>query len=263
MTREWRRILLYVIAGLVGVLLVAPTFIVVPMSFTTSSQLQFPPTGFTFHWYTAFFQDSRWTASLGDSIRVATLTVISATVLGTLLALGMVRGRFPGKSVVTGLVLAPLIVPIVVIAIGMYLVYAQWGITGTYLGLVAAHTALAMPFVFVTVSTSLRTVDPTLELAAQNLGAGPFRTFLRVTLPLILPGVLAGAFLAFVTSWDEVIAAIFLTSPLVRTLPVVMWSQIRYEIDPTIAAVSTMLMGVTTLTLVFVLLTQQRASRRK
>ena len=182
---------------------------------------------------------------------------------GHLLALGLVRGRFPGKSLVTGLVLAPLIVPIVVIAIGMYFVYTPWHLTGTLYGLVASHTCLAVPFVFVTVSTSLRTVDPTLEQAAQNLGAGPWRTFFRITLPLILPGVLAGALLAFVTSWDEVITAIFLTSPLVRTLPVVMWTQIRYEIDPTIAAVSTMLMGLTSITLLFVLFAQRSSSKRR
>jgi putative spermidine/putrescine transport system permease protein len=252
------RLVLYAAAGLVALLLVAPTFIVIPMSFSTSSQLEFPPTGFTLDWYGAFFSNPMWVSALIDSVEVALLTVLSATTTGTLLALGLVRGRFPGKSLVTGLVLAPMIVPVVVIAIGMYFVYTRWGIAGTLPGLVAAHTALAMPFVVVTVSTSLRTVDPSLELAAQNLGAGPGRTFFWVTLPLILPGVLAGALFAFATSWDEVVTAIFLTSPYVRTLPIVMWTEIRYEITPTIAAVSTMLMAITSVSLLFVLFIGRR-----
>lgn len=256
------RLLLYLAAGVVAVLLAAPTLIIVPMSFSTSSQLEFPPSGLTLDWYQAFFADPQWTSSLVDSLEVAALTAVFATTSGTLLALGLVRGRFPGKSLVAGLVLAPMIIPVVVIGVGMYFVYTRLGIAGTVSGLVAAHTALAIPFVVVTVTTSLRMVDRNLELAAQNLGADPVRTFFSISLPLILPGVLGGALLAFVTSWDEVVTAIFLTSPQVRTLPIVMWTQMRYELTPTIAAVSTMLMVVTSLSLLTVLLGQRRLRQR-
>jgi putative spermidine/putrescine transport system permease protein len=156
---------------------------------------------------------------------------------------------------VNGLVLSPLIVPVVVIAIGMFGLFVQWKISGSVLGLVLAHTALALPFVVVNVSTSLQTMDRNLELAAANLGADPRRSFMHVTLPIILPGVVAGAIFAFITSWDEVVVAIFLTSARFRTLPVEMWEQVRQVVDPTVAAVSTTLLVVTTtllLVLVFV-----------
>ena len=169
------------------------------------------------------------------------------------------RGRFPGRSLVNGLVLAPLIVPVVIIAIGMFSLYVRWRISGSLVGLVIAHTALALPFVVVSVSASLRTMDRNLELAAANLGADPRRTFTRITLPIILPGVLAGAIFAFITSWDEVVVAIFLTSARFRTLPVEMWEQVRQVVDPTVAAVATTLLVVTTVLLLLVLVVRRQA----
>jgi putative spermidine/putrescine transport system permease protein len=184
---------------------------------------------------------------------------VLATTIGTLTALGLVRGRYPARGLISALVLSPLIVPVVVIAIGMYFVYSDWRIIGSLEGLILAHTALAIPFVVVVVGSSLRTFDRTLELAAQNLGAGPVRTFYRITLPLILPSIVAGALFAFITSWDEVVVSVFLSSPAVRTLPVVIWGQVRTVIDPTIAAVATFLTGVTLTVLTFVLITRRRA----
>lgn len=262
MSRDWRRPLLYALAGAVGFFLVAPTLIIVPMSFSSGTRLQFPPPGFSTRWYGNFFHEQMWTSAAIDSVKVALLTVVVSTALGTLTALGLARGRFPGKAIANALVLSPAIVPVVIVAIGMFFVFIRWRIAGTLSGLVIAHTALALPLVIVTVGTSLRTLDRNLELAAQNLGAGPWRTFRRITLPLILPGIVAGALFAFVTSWDEVVVAIFLTSPLFRTLPVVMWSQVRTQIDPTIAAVATMLMGITVLALLLVLLVRSRAAVR-
>ena len=262
MTHDWRRPLLYALAGLVGFFLVAPTLIVVPMSFSSGGRLEFPPPGFSSRWYETFFQDARWTTATIDSLQVAALTVLFATVLGTLTALGLTRGRYPGRPLVSALVMSPVIVPIVIIAIGVFFVFVRWQIAGTMTGLVIAHTVLALPLVVVTVGTSLATLDPTLETAAQSLGANPWRTFRRITLPLILPGIVAGALFAFVTSWDEVVIAIFLTSPLFRTLPVVMWGQVRTQIDPTIAAVATLLMVVTTLIVVLALFIQQRRAVR-
>jgi putative spermidine/putrescine transport system permease protein len=172
------------------------------------------------------------------------------------------RGRYPARGLVNALVLSPLIVPLVVTAVGMYLFFVQWQLTGTFWGLALAHTALGIPFVIITVSVSLRALDRNLELAAMNLGAGPIRTFTRVTLPLISPGVVIGALFAFVWSWDELVVAIFLSSPLVRTIPVVMWGQVRSRIDPTIAVVATLLIVVTILLLLSVTLIRRTTQLR-
>jgi putative spermidine/putrescine transport system permease protein len=190
------------------------------------------------------------------------LTAGLATLLGTLAALGITRGRFPGRTLVNALTLSPLIVPVVIIAIGMFSLFVQWRISGSLVGLVLAHTALALPFVIVNVATSLRTMDRNLELAAANLGATPARSFLRITLPIIFPGVLAGAIFAFITSWDEVVVAIFLTSARFRTLPVEMWEQVRQVVDPTVAAVATTLLVVTTGLLLLLLVVRRQAPAR-
>jgi putative spermidine/putrescine transport system permease protein len=237
--------------------LLAPTLVIVPMSFTEARILSFPPEGFTFAWYERMVTDRQWSTGMVNSFQVALLTALSATVLGTLAALGLARSQFPGRSLVNGLALSPLIVPVVVIAIGMFGLFVQWRISGTLIGLVAAHTALALPFVIVAVGTSLRTMDRNLELAAANLGADPRRSFLHITFPIILPGVLTGAIFSFITSWDEVVIAIFMTSARFRTLPVEMWEQVRQAVDPTVAAVSTTLFVVTT-GLLFVLLVVRR-----
>jgi putative spermidine/putrescine transport system permease protein len=150
----------------------------------------------------------------------------------------------------------------VIIAIGMFSLFVQWRISGSLVGLVLAHTALALPFVIVNVATSLRTMDRNLELAAANLGATPARSFLRITLPIILPGVLAGAIFSFITSWDEVVIAIFLTSARFRTLPVEMWEQVRQVVDPTVAAVATTLFAVTTTLFVVLLVVRRQAPAR-
>jgi putative spermidine/putrescine transport system permease protein len=262
MTREWRRPILYAAAAGVGFFLNAPMLIVVPMSFTSGGRLEFPPPGLSTRWYSEYFGSSLWTSATIDSFQVAGLTVLVATTLGTALALGLGRGRYPARGLVNTLVLSPIIVPIVILAIGIFFVFARWQIAGTMTGLVIAHSVLAIPLVTVTVGASLRTIDPTLETAAKSLGAGPLRTFQRITLPLILPGVLAGALFAFVISWDEVVIAIFLTSPIFRTLPVVMWGQVRTQIDPTIAVVATILMAVTTFILLLVLIVRWQARAR-
>jgi putative spermidine/putrescine transport system permease protein len=257
--RQPRRILMAALGGLTVFYLLAPTLVIVPMSFTEARILSFPPEGFTFQWYERMLTDRQWSTGIVNSLQVAVLTSILATVLGTLAALGLARGRFPGRIAVNALTLSPLIVPVVVIAIGMFGLFVQWRISGSVAGLVIAHTALALPFVAVSVSTSLRTMDRNLELAAANLGANPRRTFAHITLPIILPGVLTGAIFSFITSWDEVVVAIFLTSARFRTLPVEMWEQVRQAVDPTVAAVSTTLLVVTTVLLLLLLVVRRQA----
>ena len=255
---SWRsphRLALIALGAATVIFLVGPMLVVVPMSFTGAKILSWPPEGFSFQWYAKMLEDPQWSRGFTNSVQVAVLTTILATVLGTLAALGIVRGRFPGKNLANALILSPLIVPVIIIAIGFFAFYSITRLTGSLPGLVLAHTALAVPFVIINVGAVLRTMDRNLELAAANLGADPRRTFTRITLPIILPGVLAGAIFAFITSWDEVVVAIFMTSARFRTLPVEMWEQVRQVVDPTVAAVSTTLLVVTTgllLVLVFV-----------
>jgi putative spermidine/putrescine transport system permease protein len=257
--RQPRRILMAALGGLTVFYPLAPTLVIVPMSFTEASILSFPPEGFTLQWYERMVTDRQWSTGIVNSAQVATLTAIFATVLGTLAALALSRGRFPGRTLVNALALSPLIVPIVVIAIGMFGLFVQWRLSGSLAGLVVAHTALALPFVAVAVGTSLRTMDRNLELAAANLGANPRRSFFHITFPIILPGVLTGAIFAFITSWDEVVVAIFMTSARFRTLPVEMWEQVRQAVDPTVAAVSTTLLVVTTVLLFLLLVVRRQA----
>jgi putative spermidine/putrescine transport system permease protein len=262
MTESWRRptrLLLAALGVLTIVFLVGPSLIVIPMGFSSSQILEFPPPGWSLEWYQKALTDPSWTTGFVNSLEVAIVTGVVATVLGTLAALGLVRGRLPGKDLVNALILSPLIVPVIVIAIGMFSIYVRWKITGTLIGLAIAHSALAIPFVVVSVSTSLRTIDRNLELAAQNLGADPVRTFTRITLPLILPGVLAGFLFAFLTSWDEVVVAIFLTTAKFRTLPVEMWEQVRQVVDPTVAAVATIVLAVTTIVLLLAFVVRRQA----
>jgi putative spermidine/putrescine transport system permease protein len=265
--RQPRRIALAIFGALTVVFLIAPGILIIPMSFTAAKILSFPPEGFSLRWYEKMLTDPQWSRGFTNSLQVAVLTAILSTILGTLAALGTVRGRFPGKTLVNGLILSPLIVPVIVIAIGVFGYFIRLNqkdagifFTGSLLGLVLAHTALAVPFVVISVGTSLRTIDRNLELAAMNLGANPTRTFWRITFPLILPGVVVGALFAFIASWDEVVVSIFITTARFRTLPVEMWEQVRQVVDPTVAAVSTALLAVTTGLLLLVALTRRQAT---
>ncbi len=245
----------------VGAFLLAPTVIVIILSFSSDEIFFFPPSGFGVRWYRNFFQDPIWSNGTIASLKVAVLSMLLSTVLGTLTALGLVRGRFLGRPLVTALILSPLIAPTVIVGLGIYIMYLRVHLVGTLLAFVATHTALGMPFVVVNVAASLRTVDRNLELAARNLGAGPLRAFLKITLPLILPGVLAGALFSFITSWDEVVIALFLSTPLLQTLPVVMWTGVQFGVDPTVAAASSVVTGVSLVLLTFFTLLRWRSAK--
>lgn len=239
-----RKTLFWVFVWGVALFLVAPTLIAVPISFTTSSGIRFPPEGFTLKWYDAVFASRDWREATLNSLAVAIATAALSLVLGTAAALMLSRATFRGKTIVLGLLLSPLVTPVIVLSVGMYMVFARWGLSGSYAGLVAAHTVLALPFVIVSVLASLKTVNANLQLASAGLGATPWFTFRRVTLPLILPGVVSGGIFAFITSWDEVVIAIFLTDLSTRTVPVMIWSQLRAMLDPSTAAVGSILIAV-------------------
>ena len=241
-----RRALLGTLCWAILLFLVLPILIVFPLSLSSGSYLSFPPPGFSTRWYGAFFASSEWTGAALMSLRVALPVTALSVLLGTPAAIGLSRGRFAGKRLVHALVLSPLIVPGIIVAIGAYFVYAQYGLVGNPLALVLGHTCLAVPFVVINVSSALAGVDDRLLQAAANLGAAPFAAFRQVTLPLIAPGMFAGAVFAFITSFDELLVSLFLSGTGAVTLPRRMFDEIRYDIDPTIAAASSLLIVTTT-----------------
>jgi putative spermidine/putrescine transport system permease protein len=245
-------------SGLAVAFLMAPLLVVVPMSFNDSSFFSFPPTRLSLRWYREFFASRDWVSATITSAQVGLVVAVASTVLGTLAALGLVRGRFPGRSLVRSFVLSPLITPVIVLAVALYYAFAHLRLNGTLTGLAIGHTILALPYVVVVIGASLEMFDVTLERAAMGLGAGPLRTFWRITLPLIRAGVLVGGLFAFLTSFDEVVIAIFVSGPTTMTLPRKMWDGIRYEINPTIAAASSLLIGFSWL----VMLTTELLRRR-
>lgn len=238
MTRILTRVGLSMLAAATIFYLILPVLVIIPMSFAKSAFLSFPPEQFSTRWYHALLEDPTWLESALWSLQVAVLATICAVILGTLAAMGLVRGRYPLRGAITALLLAPIIVPYVIVGLAVYIVFLRMGLTETPLGFVLVHTALAVPYVTINVASGLVSYDRSLELAAHSLGAGPVSTFFRVTLPNIAPSVLAGALFAFITSWDEVVTAIFLSGPRMTTLPVRIWSGVKIQIDPTVAAIS-------------------------
>ncbi len=230
------------LAVLTLVLLLLPTLLVIPMSFNDSQYLGFPPESWSLRWYRHFLTDPAWLAASWLSLRTALVAMLLATVCGTLAAYALFAHRFAGQRFLVAALMSPLIVPAVVLGIGLYDLYVRWHLVGTPLGIALAHGVVAIPYVLATVTASLASFDPALERASASLGAGGFTTFRRVTLPLILPGVVSGALFAFIHSFDEVVTTLFVGGYVARTLPLKMWENIRHEIDPTIAAISTLLL---------------------
>ena len=237
------------IGAAVAVFLIAPSVVVVLMSFSSGKMMMFPPPGFGLNWYANFFDSDEWIGAAVHSLQIGVCAAILATCLGTLTAFGLVHSRPRIARLANAVIISPMIVPLVVTAIGMYFTYQNMGLS-TFFSIVIAHTVLGLPYVVITVTASLYGLDADLDLAARNLGASPSRSFFRITLPLIIPGVAVGAIFAFVASWDEVVVALFLTTPTLRTLPVTMWQQTQSTVDPTIAAASSLL---TTFTLLLLL----------
>jgi putative spermidine/putrescine transport system permease protein len=246
MTEQSRHLGLRIFCVLVGILLVAPTLVVIPMAFTSAESFQFPPPGFSTRWFHEFFSDPNWMDAAVLSLKVAIVVSLLATALGTLASFALVRGRGPWRAPAQGFLLAPMIVPGVIVAIGIYAVFLKWKLTATFQGFVLAHLVLAIPLVIVPVSASLQTLDRRLEQAAASLGATPFATFRQVTLPLILPAMLTGALFAFLTSFDEAIVSLFISGPFDRTLPVQLYQSVTSSLTPTIAAASTLVIALST-----------------
>jgi putative spermidine/putrescine transport system permease protein len=252
---------LWAICVLVLGFLILPILIIVPLSFNAGGFLTFPLTGLSLRWYQEFFTSAPWQLSLRNSLIVASATTVFATVLGTLAALGLTRARLPGQALLMGLIVSPMVVPLVIVAVGVYFAYAPFGLTGSLVGLTLAHTTLATPFVVITVSATLQGFDPNQARAGASLGASPTVVFMRIVLPLILPGVISGALFAFVTSFDEVVVALFLTGPAERTLPRQMFTGMRENISPVITAAASLLVLLSMLLLTALELLRRRSER--
>lgn len=254
-----------VICALIFFFLIAPIIVIIPLSFNSEPYFTYPMAGYSLRWYEAIFGDDPqsilWQRAIKNSVIVGVSATLLATALGTLAALGLSRANFPLKGAVMVVLISPIMVPIVITAVGMFYFYAQIGLASTIPGIILAHTALGVPFVVITVTATLVGFNQNLVRAGSSLGAGPARVFFKVTLPLILPGVVSGALFAFVTSWDEIVVVLFLASVEQHTIPRRMWSGIREMINPTITAAATMLIFLSILLMVTMEILRRRSER--
>lgn len=224
---------------------VTPLLVIFPLAFSGEAYLQFPPQTLSVRWFENYVSRADWIAPTIVSLKVAIVATTGAILIGVPAAYAIVRGRFPGKGIASAILISPMIVPLVILAISLYAVYVPLHLLGTVSGLALAHIIVALPYVIITVSAGLKSTDESLEAAALTMGAGPVRAFWFVTLPVLRPAIISAAFLAFLTSFDEVILSLFLAGTSAKTLPVRMWEGIRFEIDPTIAAVSVVIIVAT------------------
>lgn len=235
-----------VLCVLVLIFLLSPILVIIPLSFSDSSFLVYPITGWSTRWYQQLFESADWARATKNSFIVAPSATVLATVLGTLAAVGLTRTEFPFKGLLMSVLIAPMVVPIVVVGVATYLFFAPIGLADSYIGLIIVHAALGAPFVLTTVMATLAGFDQNLVRASLSCGETPLNSFFRITLPVIAPGVISGALFAFATSFDEVVVTLFLAGAQQVTLPRQMFNGIRENISPTIAAVATLLIIFTT-----------------
>jgi len=261
--KDWGPFVLSTTSYLALLFLILPVFIIIPLSFSSQRYLEFPPKGFSLQWYVSFFSNYNWTTATWTSFKIAFSVTVLATVLGTLASFFFVRATFKGKNLIYTFMLSPMIIPVIVVAIAFYFFFAKLKLIGSVTGMILAHTVLAVPYVIVIVTATLQGFDINLERAAMNLGANRLRTFRKVTFPLVRTGILSGALFAFLTSFDEVIIAIFISGTTAYTLPKRMWETITMETDPTITAIATMLIVLTVGLLGAIEMFRRRASSRQ
>ncbi|MEH6457923.1 MAG: ABC transporter permease [Cocleimonas sp.] len=254
------RIWLYVFAAIVMILLVVPTLIVIPMSFSDSQYLEFPPSKWSLRWYHEYLDSPKWMRATIKSLQIGTLTMLVATPIGVAAAYALFVSGHKAARLIFMFLITPMIVPVILIAIGAFYVFGQIGINNTVFGIVLAHTALAIPLVMIVTTSALRNYDLNQERVARSLGASRIKAFFLITLPQIKFSVMTSALLAFLTSFDEVIISIFISGGVNATITKHMFSALRDYIDPTIAAISTILVIVST---VLLLTTQYISSREK
>jgi putative spermidine/putrescine transport system permease protein len=248
----WNARILALVGASVLFFLMLPTLIVIPMSFSDAAYLEFPPKAWSLRWYREYFGSQQWMSATVTSLQAAILTTIFATPMGTVAAYGMHCASQRVRSWLQIFVLIPIVVPVVLVAVGIFHLYAKLGLNYTLTGVVLAHIALALPFVIITVLSGLKNYDFVQELAARSLGASRTRAFLTITLPQVRFSIQTGAFLAFITSLDEVVVAMFVSGGENATITRRMFNSLRDQIDPTIAAISTCLIAVSIVALLAV-----------
>ena len=264
----WHYAFRYVICASIFFFLIAPILIIIPLSFNaqdfftfTPEMLSLSPEGYSTKHYEDFFGSSDWQSAMKNSFMIAPAATILATAFGTLAAIGLSQSHVPFRRAIMAILISPMIVPLIISAAGMYFFYSRIGLQGTYLGVVLAHAALGTPFVIITVTATLVGFDRSLTRAAASLGANPLRTFFKVQMPLIVPGVVSGALFAFIPSFDEVVVVLFLGSAGTKTLPWQMFTGLREQISPTILAVATIMVVLSILLLTALELIRRRSER--
>jgi putative spermidine/putrescine transport system permease protein len=245
-----RRTLVAACSG-IYIFLMLPLLVVFPISLSSAPYMQFPPPGLSWQWYERYLDDPQWIDATIRSLYIGVATAVLALALGVPLAFSLVRGKFIGRGLLDRIAMAPVIVPTIILSVSVYGLFAKLKLIGEWYGLVVAHTVLALPFVVLVMVAGLRDFDRTLEQAAEGLGASRWRTLARITLPLLRPSLVSAALLAFITSFDEVVVALFLAGANM-TLPKKMFDNILMEIDPTIAAVSVMQIILVTVVLILI-----------
>ena len=259
-----------IICGLVFFFLIAPLFVILPLSFNaeqyihfSSKMLALDPEGFSLRWYEDMIYGTKnpWGLATKNSIIIAFFATIGSTILGTVAALGLSSRHMPYKAAFMALLISPMIVPLIISGTAIFFFMAKVGLAATHTGIILAHIVLGTPFVVITVTATLSGFDHSVTRAASSLGSNPINTFMKITLPLILPGVISGALFAFVTSFDEVIVVLFLAGLENTTIPIQMWVGLREQLSPTILAVATCLIIMSTLILVTAELLRRRSER--
>ncbi len=248
--------------------LIMPILVIIPLSFNaenfftfTPGMLRLDPEAYSFKHYQDFFTNPDWQQALRNSVMIAPMATLISVTLGTLAAIGLSQPHVPFRGTIMAILISPMIVPLIISAAGMYFFYSRIGLQGTYWGVVLAHAALGIPFVIITVTATLVGFDRSLVRAAANMGAGPVRTFFKVQMPLILPGVISGGLFAFITSFDEVVVVLFVGSAGQKTLPWQMFTGLREQISPTILAVATILVFISIALLTVLELLRRRSER--
>ncbi len=228
--------------------LILPLVVIIPLSFNASpyftfthKMLSFDPSGYSLRWYKNFLTDPAWMNAIRSSFIIAPIATVIATIVGTLAALGLSRSHMPYRLTLTSILILPMIVPLIITGTAVFFYFSSLHLVNSFVGIIIAHSILGVPFVVITVTATMSGFDYRLTQAAQSLGADPRYTFFKVIMPLVLPGIISGALFAFMTSFDEVVIVLFLAGPVQRTLPLQMWVNLRYNIDPTILAVATLI----------------------
>ena len=262
------RIAYLVFCAAVFLFLVAPILVIIPLSFNaepyftfTEGMLRLDSEAYSLRWYREIVENEAWRGSMVNSLVIGVSATVVATVLGTLAALGLASPGVPARRAIMGILISPMVTPVIIAAAGMFFFYSDLGLGQTHLGIILAHATLGVPFVVVTVTATLAAFDRNLTRAAASLGAGPWTAFRRVQLPLIAPGVISGALFAFAVSFDEVVVVLFMGGVEQRTIPRQMWSGIREQISPAILAVATFLIVFAALLLLTVEWLRRRGNR--